>query len=499
MSILFYDEQYDQLRKDSIDAADFTLRSILLPLTSRETDIVKYVQQDEDQAPEPEPLWPIFEHDTAYLFHSSGTSTGLPKPIAQTHFAAVGVLPCLDHGLEKAAFTTTPLYHGGIADCFRGLTSGAMTWLFPGKALPITAVNVLKSLESAKASEMKHEVPPVKYFSSVPYVLQMLSSEPEGLQILQGLDVVGVGGAALPQAIGNDLVKKGVNLITRFGSTECGFLMSSHRQYAKDKEWEFLRSTDGCHVLSFEERADGLVELVVLPQWPYMAKRNRGNGSFASADLFAPHPTIPNAWKYHSRADSQLTLSSGKKFDPAPLEDAICTSAILSDVLVFGDGRLYPGALLFRSEISSDFPSAELLEKVWPHIEKLNSEGQQHTRLSKSMLVVMPADAPKLEKSSKGSVLRGQAVKTYRSQIEAAYDKGPSSSISPFNEPSRSEIPDHQIPYHILTIIQKVIDRTLPIPENADLFSVGVDSVACMQIRAMLQNVSDDFPLSKRN
>ncbi len=49
----------------------------------------------------------------------------------------------------------------------------------------------------------------------------------------------------------------------------------------------------------------------------YKAKKNRPDGSFATADLFAPHPEIPHAWKYHSRADSQLTLITGKKFDPA--------------------------------------------------------------------------------------------------------------------------------------------------------------------------------------
>ena len=499
MSVLFYDEQYDQLVSDTIDVTGSALHPIPLPFFSYDNEIVKYVQQEAYRMSDIMPLWSVSEQDVAYLFHSSGTSTGLPKPIAQTHFAAVGVLPCLDHGKESATFTTTPLYHGGIADCFRGLTSDAMTWLFPGKAVPITANNILKSLESAEISVTKHGAPPVRYFSSVPYVLQMLSTEPKGMKVLQSLEIVGVGGAALPQAAGDDLVEKGVNLITRFGSTECGFLMTSHRDYAEDKNWEFLRSTYGCESLSFEERDNGLAELVVLSHWPYLAKRNREDGSFASADLFASHPTIPKAWKYHSRADSQLTLNSGKKFDPAPLEDEISTSSLLSDVFVYGDGRLYPGALLFRSEASSKLPSAELIAKIWPHIEKLNTAGQQHTRLSKSMLMVMPANAPGVEKSSKGSVLRGQAVERYHNQIEAAYKQDLPSSIEQLDGRPEPEVLDRDMSHFILETIQRVTKNPAAIPEDADLFSSGVDSIASMQIRAILQNVSCNVQSSECN
>ena len=429
------------------------------------------------------------ENDTAFLFHTSGTSTGLPKPIPQSHKAAVGVLPCLDDGRYRATFTTTPLYHGGIADCFRAWTSGAFIWLFPGSAVPITAANVLRSLDCAEHAHRECQAPRVGYFSSVPYVLQMVAAETKGLDILNSMDIVGVGGAALPQAVGDELVQQGVNLISRFGSAECGFLMSSHRDYGNDKEWQYLRSGYGSEALRFEPAEDGLAELVILPQWPHMAKRNRGDGSFATADLFAAHPTIPNAWKYHSRADSQLTLLTGKKFDPAPLEAAIATSPLLSDVFVFGNGQQYPGALLFRSEISALMEDADLLSQVWPRIENVNAEGQTHTRISKSMLVAMPAGAPKLEKSSKGTILRGQAEKQYQSIIAQAYNESHVSTYGAKSQEPSSILSDDEVAMFVVETIKKVTGITDSIPEDADLFSIGVDSVACMQIRAKFQQV----------
>ena len=427
------------------------------------------------------------EFDIAYLHHTSGTSTGLPKPIPQTHRAAVGVLPTLDSGYDKATFTTTPLYHGGVADCFRAWTSGAMIWLFPGADVPITASNVLESLECAQQSAETHHTPRVKYFSAVPYVLQMLAAEDRGLHILRQMELVGVGGAALPQDAGDGLVRKGVNLVSRFGSAECGFLMSSHRDYATDKEWQYLRSNVSSY-LKFEPQEDGLAELIILPSWPHMAKRNRDDGSFATADLFAPHLTLPNAWKYHSRADSQLTLITGKKFDPAPLEDAISTSPLLSDALIFGNGRQFPGALLFRAADSADMTNEELLNALWPFIENLNAESQGHTRLAKSMLTVMPNDAPGLEKSSKGTVMRGQVEKRYAQEIERAYDSSTGTSANGVLSSTQDEVTDDEVPTAVFQIIQHVLDTSNPIPEEGDLFSLGVDSVHCMHIRALLQS-----------
>ena len=458
---------------------DSSLELIALPKTEVEKDVTV--------PGAPLAIRPVSEMDVAYLHHTSGTSTGLPKPIPQTHHGAVGVLPTFDSGYETATFTTTPLYHGGVADCFRAWTSGAMIWLFPGADAPITSSNVLRSLECARRSVESHQTPRVKYFSSVPYVLQMLAIEDEGLDALKQMKLVGVGGAALSQDIGDDLVQKEVNLVSRFGSAECGFLMSSDRDFAVDKKWQYLRSNASPY-LKFEPQEDGLAELVILSSWPHMAKRNRDDGPYATADLFAPHPTIPNAWRYHSRADSQLTLITGKKFDPAPLEDAIATSPLLSDVLIFGNGQQVPGALLFRSTKSADIPDDELLSAIWPSIEKLNAESQGHTRLSKLMLTMMPNDAAGLEKSSKGTVMRGQAEKRYATEIARAYDSNANVSANGVFSSTGTGVADDEVPNAVLRVIQHVLDTSNPIPEEGDLFSFGVDSVHCMRIRALLQS-----------
>ena len=431
------------------------------------------------------PIRTVSEYDVAYLHHTSGTSTGLPKPIPQTHRAGIGVLPCLN-GKGEASFTTTPLYHGGVADCFRAWASGAMIWLFPGNEVPITPNNVLRSLRCAERVRQQKKTPPIRYFSSVPYVLQQLATEDEGISVLKGMDIVGVGGAALPENVGNELVSKGVNLISRFGSAECGFLMSSHREYCKDKEWQYLRS-DSPDVLKFVQQEDNLSELVIRPGWPHMAKRNRDDGSFATADLFVAHATIANAWKYHSRADSQLTLMTGKKFDPAPFEDAILASPWLKDAMIIGNGQQSPGVLLFRSHRSLNLNDSELLDEVWLDVEKLNTGSQNHARIPRSMLFVMPPGAPDLPKSSKGTILRNQAEKLYKSQIDSVYANGEDPNLVEDSNGVGTHVPDGEVLAYVQDVIQKVANRAEPIPIDADLFSYGIDSIHCMQIRGILR------------
>lgn len=483
VEVLIYDEVYEQQATETQSQRQperLHIRVLNLDVSAMVKDVND--TQTRRQSPKPE---------IAYLHHTSGTSTGLPKPIPQNYRAALGVLPQTLDAFDEAVFTTTPLYHGGVADSLRAWTSNAMICLFPGKSVPITAKNIVLCLEAVKNAK-RDPLPQIRCFSSVPYVLQMMASDGEGLQHLQRMRLVGVGGAALPSEVGDDLVHKDVNLISRFGSAECGFLMSSDRECEIDKEWQYLRNSAEPGYLNFEPQGDGTYELVIENKWPHRAKMNREDGSFATADLFVPHPTTPSAWKYHSRADSQLTLITGKKFDPAPFESSIATSPLLDDVLIFGNGQPYPGALLFRSEKAQAMSDEDLIAALAASIEKLNADSQDHARLARNMLVPVEHGENRLEKSSKGTILRGKAEEIYADQIEQAYS-GLSSDVSPnvANEDLFPLLRDH---------IVWIVGRGQELHADTDLFSFGVDSVASIQIRHILQMLllaeSSALPLS---
>ncbi|KAL3421850.1 putative male sterility protein [Phlyctema vagabunda] len=410
------------------------------------------------------------------------TTSGMPKPIAQSHFAAVGALPNFS-GHDAATFTTTPLYHGGIADCFRAWTSDALIWLYPESKVAISAKNIIKSLTLARSLE--HELPRIRYFSSVPYVLQILAEDDLGLSWLRDMENAGVGGAALPKSMGDSLVAEGVSLVSRYGSAECGFLLSSHRNYDNDKDWRYLSPPTGSLYLRFDLQDDesGLSELIVLPGWPHMAKMNRADGSWATGDLFEPHSQTKNAWKYHSRNDGLITLITGKKFDPSPLEEEACSSSpVISEVLIFGSGRQYPGALIFPKAGSEERLSDDIVNIVWKEMERVNRRAPAHAKLAKNMLIIMEPTPNALARSSKGTILRKQAEEKYNSFIGRAYeqDDTPSEAIN---------VSDSKVLSWVEEIIQQVVGTQRTLDPSADFFYQGIDSAKCVQIRAQLQKI----------
>jgi acyl-CoA synthetase (AMP-forming)/AMP-acid ligase II len=207
-----------------------------------------------DQSAPPLDDLPIDPQSISHVFHSSGTS-GLPKPIPNTHAGAVSVLPRrkLPSYLasnndqassstmppsESAAFTTTPLFHGGVSDLLRAWMARSMLYLYPTSDVPITTKNVVDAVNACRAppdplvghnlngaslAEREYRFKPTA-FLSVPYILSTLVEdlEGEGLAMLKGMDIVSTGGAPLDTSTGDEMVKRGVNLVSRLGSSECG-------------------------------------------------------------------------------------------------------------------------------------------------------------------------------------------------------------------------------------------------------------------------------------
>ena len=172
-----------------------------------------------------------------------------------------------------------------------------------------------------------------------------------------------------------------------------------------------------------------------------------------------------------------MTLITGKKFDPAPLESSIASSALLEDALVFGNGRMFPGVLLFRRETAKSLSNEQLVAELAPEIAKLNEKSQSHARIPRNMLVPIEFGNNRLQKSSKGTILRNKAEATYKGIIDTAYERFEELKLDVTNEEQTMQI--------LQDLIVKIVGSR-PEPDT-DLFSHGVDSVASIQIREILR------------
>lgn len=156
----------------------------------------------------------------------------------------------------------------------------------------------------------------------------MLAKESSGRTMLQEMDLVSTGGAPLAQEAGDDLVSQhNIKLVSRLGSSECGFLMSSWRNFVIEKDWSSLRLPDEAdHTwLEFVLQKDdpGLFELVVKPRWPTKV---------------SPFSLTSNAMRI-SNLTYRPTLFSCYQIEmTAVMQQATCTS-LRKQVPIAGDTR----------------------------------------------------------------------------------------------------------------------------------------------------------------
>jgi acyl-CoA synthetase (AMP-forming)/AMP-acid ligase II len=147
---------------------------------------------------------PAAANRIALIIHSSG-STGLPKPIFQTHRA------CLSNystGSGYRAFLTLPLYHNhGISTFFRAISKGKPIALH-NASLPLSGNNLVEAMEAVQPES----------FHGVPYALKLLSESHRGILALQRCKLVLFGGSSCPDDLGNKLVDAGVYLVSHYGA-----------------------------------------------------------------------------------------------------------------------------------------------------------------------------------------------------------------------------------------------------------------------------------------
>ncbi|KAM0277439.1 hypothetical protein ACHAQH_005803 [Verticillium albo-atrum] len=405
-----------------------------------------------------------------YIIHSSG-STGLPKPIYQTHRSAVANYAW---SMEMKAFITLPLYHNhGICNLYRAIYCGKQIHLYNAD-LPLTHNYLAKIMRTHR----------FEIFYGVPYALKLLSETEEGMALLRDLKVVMYGGSACPDDLGNALVDHGVNLVGHYGATEVGQLMTSFRP-ADDKGWNYVRETPKLSPhLRWVPRGENLFECVVLEGWPSKVASNQDDGSYATKDLFEPHPTIPKAWKYIARRDDTINLVNGEMFNPVSTEGTIRSSKDVTEAVIFGVGRSALGVLIVPAASLEGKTEEQSLEVIWPVVDSACRTVEAYAKIPKSLVKILPygCDYPRTDK---GSVIRQAFYKTYAKEIDETYDRADASSGN-LQKLSLEELRDF-----VRTSVLKALGREVPFENDTDFFSLGLDSLQAIQMRSEILKAVD--------
>lgn len=281
-----------------------------------------------------------------------------------------------------------------------------------------------------------------------------------------------------------------------------GQLMTSQRDSATDKAWNYVRPLDKTKpYLFFDEITTGIFEVVVLDGLITKTMSNSDDppNSYRTRDTFVKHPTIPDAWKYLGRLDDRVTLFNGEKVLPIPFEHRVRQNELVQDCLVFGVGRAFPGLLIIPSSHASEKTSEEVLDLLWPVIQEANERAEEFGRVSREMVKIMPL-ATEYPRTDKGTVIRAACYKHFEEVIDQVYVE--------FETPGNSErlvLEEPELREYVLNLLSERVG-VADLEPDTDFFAAGMDSLRAITARAHIvreldlggatlgQNVVFDYP-----
>lgn len=254
-----------------------------------------------------------------------------------------------------------------------------------------------------------------------------------------------------------------------------------------DDSWSYVRIYSNIRKSIHMDPIGGpQCEAVYLPSHPGCSTSNSDDpepGSWRSKDVFEPHESIPDVWKYVTRLDDRVTLSNGEKVLPLPIEGRLRQDDLIREAVVVGVDKPVPGVLAFKSDDAKDMSTTTFIETVGPTIDDANAHAEEFSQIGKDMVAVLPSDA-EYPKTDKGSIIRAQVYKKYKQDIDNMYNE----DAEEVQGTLQLDLP--QIETFLAKTYKDVVGTELESIET-DFFNAGVDSLKALQIRRVIQKTLD--------
>ncbi|EPQ51233.1 acetyl-CoA synthetase-like protein [Gloeophyllum trabeum ATCC 11539] len=425
---------------------------------------------------------PIMD-DPAIMMHSSG-STRYPKPIPWSHrgLLMLGAVPFFGHvDLTDIIMGchTVPMFHSmGIFQLTIAGTTGITLAHFQPSSPAVlpTPTNVFNETKLTRADLV----------CSVPAFIEKWSQDMELVAHMKTMKGVIYGGGPLNRQAGDLLASHGVAVYMNYGCTEGGPISAFISEHP-GTNWEYVIPSPHLRT-EFVPFAGTTFELVLLERdsyCPAVINTKIGNArGYATGDLFEPHPSVPNMWRIHGRADDQIMLSTGEKTNPGPLESIICQDPNVRAAVIFGRGRTQNGVIIEpANDTAVDYTDEAALSHfrnlIWPSIERANEFAPQHSRIFKEAI---SSSTKPFTYTAKNTPRRQAIIASYQQEIDALYETVEVTTqrmVSP---------PEHWDSNEVLVFVRRAVlnnlDKDRRIRDDEDLFDVGgSDSLRATWIR----------------
>ncbi|KAI3320299.1 acetyl-CoA synthetase-like protein [Xylariaceae sp. AK1471] len=417
-----------------------------------------------------------------------------PKPIYWNHAALASVVIPFDFSIlpdppkrphllletlqGNNVFLPFPLYHfGGIGMMLRSFLTDS-TIVLPAPGTKLSPENFAKMLRISSSTSTL----------TPPSILEAMLKSPCGLEVISRLKHVAYSGGPLNPVLGEKLAKVVPHMFPLYGCTEgAGPYLEST---GDNTYWNGMKFIDLGQRM--EEAMPGLYELVIT-RTDFINRTQAYFHTcphlevFRTADLFAPIKGSDGWWTFRGRTDNWITMSNGLKMDPTDMENAISAHPDVKGVLVAGSHRFRLCLLIElipESAPKSDEERENILEALWPTIEKANKAAPKFGQVPKELIIFTSPDKP-FGRASKGTIQRRLSIAAYDDEIENLYAKVEEGFLTMGLPPLKSTRADDLLPF-----LRNLYSETLnnhEIGVGDDLFHKGLDSLSIFLLAARIK------------
>ncbi|KIK65187.1 hypothetical protein GYMLUDRAFT_159995 [Collybiopsis luxurians FD-317 M1] len=427
--------------------------------------------------------------------HSSGTSS-YPKPIPWCHASLLQVAMTPYLGSFKLQGET---FSAHAISMFHALGLNFIPWVAAaGFTLAISPPGNNPVIPTPESVLHGIEISHASFLICVPSFIEAWSQNPRSVQVLRDLKALAYAGGPLAESIGHFMIAQGVKLITLVGSTEVGVISALFSDF-QGKDWQYFSINPHC-AAQFVSQHDGTYELVVMEcpthSLPVINTSLHGENAYSTGDLCIPHSAKRGYWKLCGRTDDRITLSTGLKFNPSPLEEIINCNRVVHTALFFGTGHFQAGLLVFPStnfdtKLEPSLRRERIIHEIWKDIQTTNSLVPSSCRIFKETVLIASEEKPALM-TNKGTIRRRLTLRSYQTEIDRLFES--------IKDAAQQDIPRPVIwsPETTTEYVRTAVHNVLPSVSNDsdDIFLLhGCNSLQATWIRKTVVDALSRSPI----
>ncbi|KAM6493151.1 hypothetical protein JOM56_011285 [Amanita muscaria] len=367
--------------------------------------------------------------DTAFIFHTSGSTSGSPKLVPFSHrwintvFAKCRQV-CKPKNPNRQDVTVWmgSMCHIAQSFMFMGYIQHGSCVVQPTN-LSFASDELVSMVRLCGVNRLN------QFASLLRNHFKSARSDPKLLSVLQNLDEVLYTGLPLPVEDEVWARKNGIKLRNVFGSTECGIMLSSN---PVSHNGGLLSPMDG-FLYQFVPIAEGrspghqstarLLELVILAESPDCPDRSLrdADGNFHTGDLF--YEVAPGQYTFRGRDDDWIKTEISLRCDTKAIEDNIRQTCgdLVSECVVVGAGRPSPALFIEPTDIEMDHN--ELKKTIIRKTRHFHSRRYVHERISSADMIVIVPPRTLPRTATKGNVRRKAVEEAYKPLLDELYGR----------------------------------------------------------------------------